>query len=205
MVLVKQRTLSFGERFYFKSVISGLIYTFKNLFKKKITRCYPEVKLVPTPALHGVPVLVMNEEGHPRCVACGLCEYVCPPHAIEIHGTETDRPIERMPKTFTIDYLRCIECGYCEEACPEEAIVMSQDYELVGASRTAMVADLNRLLTPASKLQPRLEYIRKTYRRFQTDPKEEANASTVPGRGGPGAGVAGRAVPAARRRYRENY
>jgi len=205
MVLVKQRRLSFGERFYFKSVISGLVYTFKNMFKKKVTRCYPEVKLDPKPTLHGVPVLVENEEGHPRCVACGLCEYVCPPRAIEIHGTETDRPIERMPRTFEIDYLRCIECGYCEEVCPEEAIVMSQDYELVGGSRPEMVADLDRLLTPASKLQPRLDYIRKTFRRFEVDPKAEATASAVPGKGGTGSGVPNTVVPAARRRYRENY
>ena len=205
MVLVKQRQLSFGERYYFKSVISGLIYTFQNLFKKKITRCYPEVKLDPKPTMHGVPVLVADEDGHPRCVACGLCEYVCPPLAIVIHGTETERPIERVPKFFEIDCLRCIECGYCEEVCPEEAIVMSQEYELVGTSRTEMVAGLDRLLTPASKLQPRLDYIRKTYKRFQIDPKEEAHASAVPGRGGTGAGVAGTAVPAARQRYRENY
>ena len=93
MVLVKQRKLSFGERFYFKTIIVGLIYTFGNLFKKKITRNYPEEKLDPKPSLSGVPVLVMDEEGNPRCVACGLCEFVCPPRAIEITGTETERPM----------------------------------------------------------------------------------------------------------------
>ena len=205
MVLVKQRTLTFGERYYFKTIAFGLIYTFKNLFKKKITRSYPEEKFDPKPSLSGVPVLVQDEEGHPRCVACGLCEFVCPPRAIEITGTETDRAIERVPKTFTIDYLRCIECSYCEEVCPEEAIVMSQQYELVGATRGSLKLGLEELLTPAAELQPRLDYIRKTYHRFQIAPKTEANASCVPGVGGTGSGVAGTVVSAAKRRYQDNY
>ena len=205
MVLVKQRELSFGERFFFKTIINGLIYTTKNIFKKKVTRCYPEEKLDPAPSFHGVPVLVATDDGHTRCVACGLCEFVCPPIAITIHGTETERAIERAPKFFEIDMLRCIECGYCEEVCPEEAIVMSQEYELVRDSRTKMKWNIPELLTPPEKLNARLEYIRETFHRFKQDPKTEATAAAVPGKGGSGLGVDGTAVHAALKRYRDNY
>lgn len=205
MVLVKQRELSFGERFFFKTLAAGLVYTFKNMFKKKVTRCYPEERLDPKPSFHGVPVLVADDEGNPRCVACGLCEFVCPPIAIKIIGGETDRQIERAPKVFEIDMLRCIECGYCEEVCPEEAIVLSQEYELVGDKRENFKWGLSKLLTPASKLKARLEYIRKTYHRFRGDPRKEATAAAVPGKGGTGLGVDGTRVHAALERYRNNY
>lgn len=205
MVLVKQRELSLGERLYFGTIFKGLAYTVRNLFKKKVTRQYPEEKLNPAPSFHGIPVLVADDEGNPRCVACGLCEFVCPPLAITIVGTETDRPIERMPKIFEIDMLRCIECAYCEEVCPEEAIVLSQEYELTGSSRNEFKWGLDQLLTPASKLKPRLDYIRKSYHRFRGDPRREATAAAVPGKGGTGTGVQGTRAHAALQRYRDNY
>lgn len=205
MVLVKDRKLSFGERCYVKSIVAGLLYTFSNLFKRKVTRCYPEQKLAPGPSFHGVPVLVMDANGHPKCVACGLCEYVCPARAIRIVATETERPIERTPKTFEINMLRCIECGYCEESCPEEAIVLSQQYELVASTRGEMRWDLNRLLTPEAALGPRLGYIRKTFHRFEADPRSEGTARAVPGKGGSGAGASGAKVASALERYRDGY
>ena len=205
MVLVKQRELTLGERFFFKTLAAGLVYTFKNMFKKKVTREYPEVRLEPKPSFHGVPVLVADDEGHPRCVACGLCEFVCPPIAIRIVGGETERQIERAPKVFEIDMLRCIECGYCEEVCPEEAIVLSQEYELVGDHRAEFKWGIDKLLTPAAKLQPRLDFIRRTYHRFRADPRSEASAAAVPGKGGTGLGVDGTKVHAALQRYGDNY
>jgi NADH-quinone oxidoreductase subunit I len=205
MVLVKQRKLSLGERFYFKTVLVGLAYTIKNMFKKKVTRMYPEQKLDPKPSFHGVPVLVQDKDGHPKCVACGLCEFVCPPIAISITATETDRRIERTPKVFEIDMLRCIECGYCEEVCPEEAIVMSQEYELTGDSRADFRWGLDKLLVPESKLKPRLDYIRKMYHRFRADPKKEATAASVTTPTKTSIGVPGIKPHAALRRYGDNY
>lgn len=205
MVLVKQRRLSLGERFFFKTLAAGLVYTFKNIFKKKVTRQYPEERLDPKASFHGVPVLVATDDGHTRCVACGLCEFICPPLAISITGGETEREIERAPQIFEIDMLRCIECGYCEEVCPEEAIVMSQEYELVGDHRNQFKWHIPQLLTAPSKLAPRLEYIRKTFHRWKADPRAEATAAAVPGKGGTGLGVDGTAVHAALKRYRNNY
>jgi NADH-quinone oxidoreductase subunit I len=165
---VMQRELSWSERLFFVPMARSLAYTFSRMFQKDITRRYPEQKMEIRPSLHGVPVLVMREDGSPRCVACGLCEFVCPPRAIDITPGETDRVIERAPTAFVIDMLRCIECSYCEEVCPEEAIVMSSDYEVVGRRREDFVWNLKRLLKPISELKARIEWIRKTYRRWDS-------------------------------------
>lgn len=168
---VLRRSLSLQERLFVVPFLRALKFTFTRMFRRDVTRRYPEQRMDVKPTLHGVPVLVMNEDGSPRCVACGLCEFVCPPRAIDIAPGETDRPIEREPKEFVIDMLRCIECSYCEEVCPEEAIVMSSDYELVGRRREDFVWDLRKLLKPAESLRARLEWVRQTYKRW--DPASE--------------------------------
>lgn len=171
---VLRRELSLSERLFFIPLAKSLAYTFSRMFQRDITRRYPEEKMEIKPSLHGVPVLVMREDGSPRCVACGLCEFVCPPRAIDITPGETDRPIERAPTAFVIDMLRCIECSYCEEVCPEEAIVMSTDYEVVGRRREDFVWDLKRLLKPMAALKARLEWVRKTYKRWDPSAPEAA-------------------------------
>jgi NADH-quinone oxidoreductase subunit I len=174
MVLVKQRQLSFGERFFFKTLINGLVYTFKNIFKPKITRMYPEERLVPKPSFHGVPVLVATDEGDTRCVACGLCEFACPTACISIvPGELQGSRIERYPEAFDIDMSRCIFCGLCEEACPEEAIVMSREVELATYDRDSMVFDKEKLLVPEALLKRRLDFLRGEYDRERA-PAERA-------------------------------
>ena len=163
---VLRRELTTSEKLFFWPFLKALKYTFLRMFQKDITRRYPEQKMDLKPTLHGVPVLVMKEDGSPRCGACGLCEFVCPPRAIDIEPGETDRPIERQPQEFVIDMLRCIECSYCEEVCPEEAIVMSTDYEVVGRRREDFVWNLSKLLKPAKELATRIAWIRKNYQRW---------------------------------------
>jgi len=168
VVIVKRKEVTLWEKLYLVAIFKGLVFTFKNIFRRKFTRSYPEEKLEKFPELKGQPVLVAKEDGTPRCVACGLCEYVCPPVAIYIEGHEIDDPIERAPELFEIDMLRCIMCGFCEEVCPKEAIVLSQNTELAGPTREGQVYGLDRLLTPAEELNDRLEYIRKAYERWNT-------------------------------------
>jgi len=165
-IVVKRRSLTRGEKLFLGPFLKALWFTFTRMFVRKATRQYPEEKLEPGASFHGVPVLVAREDGAPRCVACGLCEFVCPPRAIDILPGETDLDFERAPREFVIDMLRCIECAYCEEVCPEEAIVMSKEYELVGRTREDFVWDMPKLLKPASELAERIDFIRKTYRRW---------------------------------------
>jgi len=136
------------------------------MFQPDITLQYPEERPVIADDYRGAPGLVRDDEGREKCVSCSLCEFVCPPRAIDIEPGETDRVIERAPKEFVIDMLRCIECSYCEEVCPEEAIVMSTDYEVVGRRREDFVWNLKRLLKPVAALQARLEWVRRTYKRW---------------------------------------
>lgn len=168
MVIVKRKEISTWEKLYVGAVFKGLVFTFKNIFRRKFTRSYPEEKLSSFVEMKGRPILVAKKDGTPRCVACGLCEYVCPPRAISIQPFEIDDPIERAPETFQIDMLRCIMCGMCEEACPKEAIIMSQEVELAAPSREALDFGLEQLLVPEDQLDERLKFIDKAFERWNT-------------------------------------
>ncbi|MDP4115267.1 MAG: NADH-quinone oxidoreductase subunit NuoI [Bacteroidota bacterium] len=160
---VKKRTkdLTFWQKIYLPEIAKGLALTFKNMVKPKYTIEYPEDKFIPPPSYRGRPVLVMEADGEERCVACGLCARVCPPLAIEVQASETEKEKERYPVKFEINMLRCIFCGFCEEVCPEEAIVMSKDYELAFTSREEAIYGKDKLLTPIDQLNDRIEFLRK--------------------------------------------
>jgi NADH-quinone oxidoreductase subunit I len=113
-----------------------------------------------------MPVLVQLDNGQPRCVACGLCEFACPTDCISIVPGEIEGArIERYPEAFDIDMSRCMFCGLCEEACPEEAIVMSREVELATYDRPSMVYEKEQLLVPEGLLKRRLEFLRAEYER----------------------------------------
>ncbi|MSR61426.1 MAG: NADH-quinone oxidoreductase subunit I [Planctomycetes bacterium] len=159
MVIVKRKELSLAERLYLPEVFRALSITFRAIFKKKVTRQYPEERLVTTAVTRGQPRLVLLDDNqHLACVSCGLCEIACPAYAITIDGAETERCIEREPKRFEIDMLRCILCGFCEEACPKDAIFMSDELELADFSRAALIYDIEKLKRPRAALQPRIDY-----------------------------------------------
>ncbi len=159
---VKKRTkdLNFWEKIYLTEILKGLALTFRTMFKPKFTMEYPEVKFEPPDSYRGRPVLVQEENGVERCVACGLCSRVCPALAIEVQAAETEFEKERYPEKFEINMLRCIFCGFCEEVCPEEAIIMSKDYELAFFNRQEAIFGKDKLLIPAGKLQERINFLR---------------------------------------------
>ena len=154
------KDLTFWEKVYIPEIVKGLKLTMENMFKPKFTMQYPEEKFIPGGSYRGRPVLAQEENGEERCVACGLCSRVCPALAIEVQAAETDREKERYPEKFEINMLRCIFCGFCEEVCPEEAIVKSKDYELAFSNREDAVYGKDKLLTPVSQLQDRIEFLR---------------------------------------------
>lgn len=157
----RKKDLTFWQKIYIPEIAKGLALTFKNMIRPKFTMEYPEEKFIPPPSYRGRPVLVLEETGEERCVACGLCSRVCPALAIEVQAAETEREKERYPEKFEINMLRCIFCGLCEEVCPEEAIVMSKDYELAFTNREDAIYGKDKLLTPVSQLQDRIDFLRK--------------------------------------------
>ncbi|KAK3605143.1 hypothetical protein CHS0354_000812 [Potamilus streckersoni] len=153
--------LSFFDKLYIPRILFGMIYTFKQMFARKITTTYPDKKWIPSSIFRGRPVLVEREDHTgTRCVACGLCARVCPPLAINIQANETLLPQERQPETFEIDMLRCIFCGYCEEICPEEAIIMSSEYDITFSSREEAIFNKEKLLISAEQAKARIDFLK---------------------------------------------
>ena len=110
-----------------------------------------------------------------RCVACQLCEFICPPRAIKIVPGEIpsgDRfaKVENFPNEFDIDMIRCIYCGMCEEVCPEQAIFLRKDYAITGFTRAEMVHD------KAEAARNRRRHAR---RRLEVEREEMSAAITV--------------------------
>lgn len=162
MAIIKKKDLTMFEQTYIPQIVKGLGLTFRQMFKPKFTRQYPEEKWIPPSSYRGRPVLVQEDDGSERCVACGLCSRVCPALAIEVQAGETDKEKERYPEKFEINMVRCIFCGFCEEVCPEEAIVMSDEYELVFTSQEEAVFGKDKLLMSKERLKKRLEFLQES-------------------------------------------
>ncbi len=160
MVMANYKRMTLWQKLYIPEIIRGLAITGKFLFRKKSTLQYPEEKHTLPTGYRGVPRLIRSQDGNERCVACKLCEVVCPPVAIYIEAEEfpDQNYRERRPKTFQIDFGRCINCGFCEEACPVEAIEMSQAVEIVGYTRESLVYQKDQLLDIPE--DPRKQHLR---------------------------------------------
>ena len=176
VVKVRRRErLGLAQRLYLPMIFVGIGITarhfFVNLWGYMVGRVttfvvqYPEERLDYEDAFRGHPVLVALEDGKPKCVACGLCEFACPTDCITIIPGEVDAGIERHPEVFDIEMSRCMFCGLCEEACPEEAIVMSRDVELACYKREDMLFRKKDLLRTQEQLGRRIGYIREDYDR----------------------------------------
>ena len=159
----RHEKLGFIERLYVPMIVKGLVVTSRHFFsnlrgfvtgknRTDFVVQYPEERVDYPDAFRGMPVLVQLDNGQPRCVACGLCEFACPTDCISIVPGELEGAnIERYPSDLRLDMSRCMFCGLCEEACPEEAIVMSREVEIADYDRQR--ADL-REAAPARAGEP---------------------------------------------------
>jgi NADH-quinone oxidoreductase subunit I len=173
----RHEKLGFLERLYIPMIVKGLAVTGRHFFRNlrglvsgknrtDFVVQYPEERIDYPDAFRGMPVLVELDNGQPRCVACGLCEFACPTDCISIVPGEIEGArIERYPEAFDIDMSRCMMCGLCEEACPEEAIVMSREVEISTYDRGSLTFAKEQLLVPESLLKRRLYFLRGEYDR----------------------------------------
>lgn len=112
------------QRFTLWEILKGLALTFKYFFKRKVTIQFPEEKTPVSPRFRGALALRRYPNGEERCIACKLCEAVCPALAITIEA-EPRADGSRRTTLYDIDAFKCINCGFCEEACPVDAIVLT--------------------------------------------------------------------------------
>ena len=166
---VERPELSFWERLYLPQIFLGLAVTSRHFFRNltlhilhqfgwmkhvraAVTFQWPEEWRPLAPRSRTRHRLTKREDGSPRCVACMMCETVCPARCIYIQAEgHPDPNIEKRPKSFVIDLGKCVYCGFCVEACPEDAIRMdTQILDIAAYSRQEMFLDMNELLNPKS-------------------------------------------------------
>ncbi|MGD8642302.1 MAG: NADH-quinone oxidoreductase subunit NuoI [Gammaproteobacteria bacterium] len=142
---------------YLKSLVlielfKGLALTGKHLFRKKVTVQYPEEKTPMSPRFRGLHALRRYPNGEERCIACKLCEAVCPALAITIES-EKRADGTRRTKRYDIDLSKCIFCGYCEESCPVDSIVETHIFEYHGEERGDLYMTKDKLLAVGDKYE----------------------------------------------------
>ena len=133
-------------------LVKGLRLTGRHLFKRKITVMYPEEKTPKSPRFRGLHALRRYPNGEERCIACKLCEAVCPALAITIESDERDDGTRRTTR-YDIDLVKCIYCGFCEESCPVDSIVETDMHEFHFESRGETVYTKSMLLAIGDKYE----------------------------------------------------
>lgn len=147
-------------RNYFKSLllwelILGLRLTGKYLFARKITIQYPEEKTPQSPRFRGLHALRRYPNGEERCIACKLCEAVCPALAITIEAEPRDDGTRRTTR-YDIDLFKCIFCGFCEESCPVDSIVETRIFEYHFENRGEQIMTKDKLLAIGDKYEAQI-------------------------------------------------
>lgn len=168
--ILKRKELSFWDRTYLPSIVLGLVITLRHFFRNgfiqtlhlfglmkgvrgSVTYQYPEEKRPLSRRARTRHRLMKRDDGAPRCVACMMCETICPARCINIVAAEHPDPnIEKIPASFDLDLGKCVYCGYCVEVCPEDAIRMdTQIHDIAAYTRDEMKLDMTELLNPRSK------------------------------------------------------
>ena len=147
-------------RDYIKSLfllelMKGLNVTGRYLFRKKFTVQYPEEKAPVSPRFRGLHAQRRYPNGEERCIACKLCEAVCPALAITIEAEPREDGSRRTTR-YDIDLFKCIFCGYCQESCPVDAIVETRVYEYHFEHREDAVMTKEKLLAIGDKYEAQI-------------------------------------------------
>jgi len=136
-------------------LFKGLALTGRHIFARKITIQYPEEKTPQSPRFRGLHALRRYPNGEERCIACKLCEAVCPALAITIESAQRDDGSRRTTR-YDIDLTKCIFCGFCEEACPVDAIVETRELEYHGEKRGDLYYTKQMLLAVGDRYEKQI-------------------------------------------------
>jgi len=133
------------KKLFLLELLKGMTVTGKYFFKRKFTIRYPEEKTPKSDRFRGLHALRRYPNGEERCIACKLCEAVCPALAITIDSEQREDGTRRTTK-YEIDLFKCIYCGFCEESCPVDSIVLTDIHEFHFESEGKNVLDKAQLL-----------------------------------------------------------
>ena len=144
-----------ARSFLLVELVSGMALTLKYMFKPKVTLNYPYEKGPLSPRFRGEHALRRYPNGEERCIACKLCEAICPAQAITIEVEPRDDGSRRTTR-YDIDMTKCIYCGFCEEACPVDAIVEGPNFEFATENREELLYDKDKLLANGERWEAEL-------------------------------------------------
>ena len=160
------RLLDFFKGFLLIELLKGMALTGRHLFARKITIQFPEEKTPASPRFRGLHALRRYPNGEERCIACKLCEAVCPALAITIESDVRDDGTRRTTR-YDIDLTKCIFCGFCEEACPVDAIVETRVLEYHGENRGELYYTKPMLLAVGDRYEEEIARDREADSRYR--------------------------------------
>jgi NADH-quinone oxidoreductase subunit I len=146
---------NFLQSFLLLELLRGLRLTGRRLFSKKFTVQYPEEKTPQSPRFRGLHALRRYPNGEERCIACKLCEAVCPALAITIESEQRADGTRRTTR-YDIDLFKCIYCGFCEEACPVDSIVETRVFEYHFEQSGEQIMTKEKLLAIGDKYEQQI-------------------------------------------------
>ena len=140
---------------FLAELVSGMALTLRYFFRPKVTLNYPYEKGPLSPRFRGEHALRRYPNGEERCIACKLCEAICPAQAITIEAAPRNDGSRRTTR-YDIDMVKCIYCGYCQEACPVDAIVEGPNFEFAAETREELLYDKEKLLSNGDRWETEL-------------------------------------------------
>ena len=145
----------FLSSFVLLELLKGMKLTGRHFFQKKVTVQFPEERTPQSPRFRGLHALRRYENGEERCIACKLCEAVCPAMAITIESDVREDGSRRTTR-YDIDLTKCIFCGFCEEACPVDAVVETRIFEYHGEKRGDLYYTKQMLLANGDRYEDQI-------------------------------------------------